>query len=146
MSEYPRIRVLEYIVKHQPVAVTTMGKELEMSIGSLYHHLTKLRHVLEQDTLKRYRLSPWGRTLLERYEGNYEGVCRELDEEPYDGLIIKSSSPIAKSLLSLMKKKKLITEVRLPKKLSRKERKFLRITPKGYALLRKYKELLATIE
>ncbi len=149
MREYPRTRVLEYIVKHQPVAVTAMSKELKVSIGSVYHHLTKLRDVLEQDKLKRYRLSPWGRTLLERHEGSYEGVCSELDEESYDDLIIKADTPTAKRLLSLLKRKKLISEVRLhkrPKKHSRKERKFLRITPKGYALLKKYKELLVIIK
>ncbi len=57
--------MLRYIAEHQPVAVTTMSKELKMSIGSTYHHLNKLGTFVTQDQNKHYLISNEGRAFLQ---------------------------------------------------------------------------------
>ncbi len=56
-------KLLRFIALNGSVSVKQMKESLDMSVGSIYHHLAKLGHLLEQDEYRRYRLSEEGLTL-----------------------------------------------------------------------------------
>jgi hypothetical protein len=64
-EENPRQKLLELIAEKGPITVKDLRQLTGMSVGSLYHHLSKLEEYLTQDDQKRYLLSAKGKEFFE---------------------------------------------------------------------------------
>jgi len=64
-EENPRQKLLELIAEKGPITVKDLRQLTGMSVGSLYHHLSKLEEYLTQDDQKRYMLSAKGKEFFE---------------------------------------------------------------------------------
>jgi len=62
----PRQKLLELIAKKGPITIKDLRHDTGISVGSLYHHLSKLEQYVTQDEQKRYLLSQQGREFFER--------------------------------------------------------------------------------
>lgn len=87
--ELTKTKVLRYIAEHEPVNVKQMKEDLKISVGSIYHHLTMLGSILEQDQKKRYKINARGRKLLQDSQNNYQRAIDALDEWMEDELMVK---------------------------------------------------------
>ncbi len=65
-EENPRQKLLELIAEKGPIAIKELRQITGMSVGSLYHHLSKLDQYVTQDEQKLYLLSEKGHELFER--------------------------------------------------------------------------------
>lgn len=64
-EENPRQKLLDLIAEKGPITIKDLRRITGMSVGSLYHHLSKLEEYVMQDEQKRYLLSPQGREFFE---------------------------------------------------------------------------------
>lgn len=64
-EENPRQRLFELIAEKGPITIKDLRQITGMSVGSLYHHLSKLEQYVIQDEQKRYLLSQQGREFFE---------------------------------------------------------------------------------
>ncbi|MFQ5941627.1 MAG: winged helix-turn-helix transcriptional regulator [Nitrososphaerales archaeon] len=60
-EENPRQKLLETIAAKGPITIKDLRQVTGMSVGSLYHHLSKLEEYVIRDEQKRYLLSQRGR-------------------------------------------------------------------------------------
>jgi hypothetical protein len=60
-EENPRQKLLELIAEKGPITVKELRQITGMSVGSIYHHLSRIELYLAQDEQKRYLLSQKGR-------------------------------------------------------------------------------------
>ena len=65
-EDNPRQKLLELIAEKSPISIKDLKQITDMSIGSLYHHLSKLDQYVTQDEQKRYLLSQQGDELFKR--------------------------------------------------------------------------------
>ncbi len=85
------MRLLRYIDEHQPVHVLQIKSDLGISVGSLYHHLNKLRTFVTQDQHKRYLISKEGRAFLQGQGGISEQIHWRRFHDNSDVVIDKQS-------------------------------------------------------
>ncbi|MEM2760264.1 MAG: winged helix-turn-helix transcriptional regulator [Nitrososphaerales archaeon] len=64
-EENPRQKLLEVIADKGPITIKDLRQITGMSVGSLYHHLSKLEQYITQDEQKRYLLSPQGKEFFQ---------------------------------------------------------------------------------
>ncbi len=64
----PRQKLLELIAKKGPITIKDLRHDTGISVGSLYHHLSKLEQYVIQDEQKRYLLSQQGREFFEKQD------------------------------------------------------------------------------
>lgn len=64
-EENPRQKLLKLIADKGPITIKDLRQITGMSVGSLYHHLSKLEEYVTQDDQKRYLLSEKGLEFLE---------------------------------------------------------------------------------
>ena len=64
-EDNPRQKLLEVIAEKGPITVKDLRQITGMSVGSIYHHLSKLEQYVTQDEQKRYLLSPKGREFFD---------------------------------------------------------------------------------
>jgi hypothetical protein len=76
-EENPRQRLLEIIDEKGPITIKDLRQMTGMSVGSLYHHLSKLDEYVTQDEHKRYLLSTHGRELFASHK------ILELQKQPW---------------------------------------------------------------
>lgn len=79
LSEHPRIRLLRYIAENQPASVKGVREYTDMSIGSIYHHLSKLKGLVVQNRSKKYLITEYGINYLKSEEGKLD-----IDVKPAD--------------------------------------------------------------
>lgn len=63
-SSHPRTLLLRFIASNGSVSIKQIKDNLGLNTGSIYHHLSKLENLVEQDTMNRYRLSAEGMRVL----------------------------------------------------------------------------------
>ncbi len=63
-SSHPRTLLLRFIASNGSVSIKQIKDNLGLNTGSIYHHLSKLENLVEQDAMNRYRLSAEGMRVL----------------------------------------------------------------------------------
>lgn len=81
LSEHPRIRLLRYIAENQPASVKGMREYTGMSVGSIYHHLNKLKDLVVQNRSKKYLITEYGINYLKSDEAKLDIEVKLLDIE-----------------------------------------------------------------
>lgn len=56
--------LLRFIASNGSVSIKQIKDSLGLNTGSIYHHLSKLENLVEQDAMNRYRLSAEGMRVL----------------------------------------------------------------------------------
>lgn len=91
VSNPVRIKIIEILASQGPMSFSDLKKILNISTGSIYHHLAQLSNFIEQDENRKYKLNPEGRRLYEFLKKNKEKIGFAFEEDKKSFLLYMSN-------------------------------------------------------